>query len=63
MDVFFPVLAVERCQCHTLDACSVYAAAIHADSVRMRARYVERLDATLAAKIVLGDVRVELIAG
>jgi hypothetical protein len=63
MDVFFPVLAVERCQCDTVNACSIYAATIDADPVRMRARYVERLDPTLAAKIVPGDACVELVAG
>lgn len=61
--VFLPVLTVERYQGDTFDACSIYATAIDANPVWMRTRYVERLDPTLAAKIVPCDACVELVAG
>ena len=63
MRMIFPVAPVECINSHRIDASGIQTSNIDTVAVRIRARNIERLDATTAAEEMLGNSRVELIGG
>ena len=62
MDILVPVLAVEICHGHRGDGSRVETVDVNADAFRVRARHVKRFDATVPAKSVLRDTRIESVS-
>ena len=59
--MIFPVSTIERFNCHRIDAAGIKASNIDTVAVRIRARNIERLDATISTEKMFGDACVELI--
>ena len=59
----FPILAVEGFDGELLNRLRIEAADIHAVTIWVRARHVERLDAANLAEQMLGDAGIESVSG
>lgn len=58
-----PMLTIEWRQSNRRDGAHIQAAAVHAYAFRMRSRNIERLHATMAAEIMLGNAGIEFVSG
>jgi hypothetical protein len=60
-DSLFPILTVKRSQVEFLEVDSVNASEVHIDFVRIGARRVERMDASISAELVLRNSCIESV--
>ncbi len=59
--MLFPIRAIERAHPDFPNVLRVDAACVYADALGVRAGHIERLDAAVCAKQMIGDTRVETI--